>query len=184
MVEGAKYTKELPRCIGLNGLIAAAALTRGGNQALEPHVGDDIAVVFPVVRGIERHRAGPGELHPEQVDRRGIVWTTGNGNGTIGRLDPARLRELQDFSIRPALQSVAEDASDDGLAVGHKVEKDDGLYLASSRQAFIWPYDEAALLKQYCVTCHSNRAKAGGLSLALFAVLWAVLPITSRRRFA
>ncbi len=27
--------------------------------------------------------------HGVLVDRQGIVWTTGNGNGTIGRLDPA-----------------------------------------------------------------------------------------------
>ncbi|BBC71168.1 conserved hypothetical protein [Altererythrobacter sp. B11] len=31
--------------------------------------------------------------------------------------------------------------------IGHRVEKEDGLYLVSSRQAFIWPYDERALLK-------------------------------------
>jgi mono/diheme cytochrome c family protein len=30
------------------------------------------------------------------------------------------------------------------------------------------PADHNALLKQYCVTCHSDRAKAGGLSLASF----------------
>ena len=30
--------------------------------------------------------------------------------------------------------------------IGQKVEKDDGLYLVSSRQAFIWPYNERALL--------------------------------------
>jgi hypothetical protein len=29
---------------------------------------------------------------------------------------------------------------------GQKVEKDDGLYLVSSRQAFIWPYNDRALL--------------------------------------
>lgn len=31
--------------------------------------------------------------------------------------------------------------------IGITVEKEDGLYLVSSRQAFIWPYDENALLK-------------------------------------
>ena len=31
--------------------------------------------------------------------------------------------------------------------LGHKVAKDEGLYLVHSRQAFIWPYDEDALLK-------------------------------------
>ncbi|MWV28716.1 hypothetical protein [Aurantiacibacter rhizosphaerae] len=31
--------------------------------------------------------------------------------------------------------------------LGQQVEKDDGLYIAHSRQAFIWPYDENALLK-------------------------------------
>jgi hypothetical protein len=30
--------------------------------------------------------------------------------------------------------------------IGQKVEKDDALYLVSSRQAFIWPYDDRALL--------------------------------------
>jgi hypothetical protein len=30
--------------------------------------------------------------------------------------------------------------------LGHDVEKDDGLYLVHSRQAFIWPYNENALL--------------------------------------
>ena len=30
--------------------------------------------------------------------------------------------------------------------IGQKVEKDDGLYLVSSRQAFIWPYNDKALL--------------------------------------
>jgi virginiamycin B lyase len=40
----------------------------------------------------------PPKHHPHGllVDRDGIVWTTGNGNGTIGRLDPAtgKMREL------------------------------------------------------------------------------------------
>lgn len=31
--------------------------------------------------------------------------------------------------------------------LGQKVDKDDGLYIVHSRQAFIWPYDEHALLK-------------------------------------
>src|SRR5262245_53967697 len=30
--------------------------------------------------------------------------------------------------------------------------------------------DQNAVLKQYCVTCHSDRAKAGGLTLASFDV--------------
>jgi hypothetical protein len=31
--------------------------------------------------------------------------------------------------------------------LGHTIANDDGLYLVSSKQAFIWPYDENALLK-------------------------------------
>jgi hypothetical protein len=31
--------------------------------------------------------------------------------------------------------------------LGHRAEKDDGLYLVHSRQAFIWPYDDTARLK-------------------------------------
>jgi virginiamycin B lyase len=30
--------------------------------------------------------------HGLLVDKQGMVWTTGNGNGTIGRLDPASKR--------------------------------------------------------------------------------------------
>lgn len=33
------------------------------------------------------------------------------------------------------------------MKLGHKVDSEDGLYLVDSRQAFIWPYDENALLK-------------------------------------
>ena len=33
------------------------------------------------------------------------------------------------------------------MKLGHKVEKEDGLYLVDSLQAFIWPNDENALLK-------------------------------------
>ncbi|RKF21196.1 hypothetical protein D6851_09815 [Altericroceibacterium spongiae] len=31
--------------------------------------------------------------------------------------------------------------------LGHRAEKDDGLYLVSSKQAFVWPYDDQARLK-------------------------------------
>ena len=39
----------------------------------------------------------PSGHHPHGllVDRQGIVWTTGNGNGTIGKLDPASGRMIE-----------------------------------------------------------------------------------------
>jgi len=48
----------------------------------------------PVLQGVGPATRAPS--HGLLVDRKGIVWTTGNGNGTLGRLDPASgaMREL------------------------------------------------------------------------------------------
>lgn len=77
--------------------------------ARDPAVAPDGAIFIAVMTGNKVARFDPASQafkewdlprghHPHGllVDRKGIVWTTGNGNGSIGRLDPAtgKLREL------------------------------------------------------------------------------------------
>ncbi|MDO9387422.1 MAG: hypothetical protein Q7T65_12050 [Thiobacillus sp.] len=77
--------------------------------ARDPAVAPDGAIFIAVMVGNKVARFDPAsqsfkewELPPKHhphgllVDRKGIVWTTGNGNGTIGRLDPAtgKMREF------------------------------------------------------------------------------------------
>ncbi len=70
--------------------------------ARDPAIGPDGSVFVAVMNGNKVARFDPRsesfvewDLPPGHrphgllVDRKGIVWTTGNGNGTIGRLDPA-----------------------------------------------------------------------------------------------
>jgi len=70
--------------------------------ARDPAVAPDGAIFIAVMGGNKVARFDPASQtfkewdlprghHPHGllVDRTGIVWTTGNGNGTIGRLDPA-----------------------------------------------------------------------------------------------
>jgi virginiamycin B lyase len=59
--------------------------------------GNKVARFDPASQGFREWDLPPGH-HPHGllVDRRGIVWTTGNGNGTIGRLDPAS-GEIREF---------------------------------------------------------------------------------------
>lgn len=70
--------------------------------ARDPAIGPDGSVYIAVMSGNKVARFDPKsqsfrewDLPPAHrphgllVDRQGMVWTTGNGNGTIGRLDPA-----------------------------------------------------------------------------------------------
>ena len=73
--------------------------------ARDPAVAPDGSIFIAVMTGNKVARFDPKSQtftewnmprghHPHGllVDRRGTVWTTGNGNGTIGRLDPTRAR--------------------------------------------------------------------------------------------
>jgi len=52
--------------------------------------GNKVARFDPKTATFQEWDMPPGHRpHGLLVDRQGIVWTTGNGNGTIGRLDPA-----------------------------------------------------------------------------------------------
>ncbi|MDB5808772.1 MAG: lyase [Betaproteobacteria bacterium] len=52
--------------------------------------GNKIARFDPKTQAFQEWELAPGH-HPHGllVDKQGVVWTTGNGNGTLGRLDPA-----------------------------------------------------------------------------------------------
>ncbi|MGH9174872.1 MAG: DUF1587 domain-containing protein, partial [Vicinamibacterales bacterium] len=56
--------------------------------------------------------------------------------------------------------------SSTGLAQGRAATAPQAPPLVASHRAT--PQSQTALVKQYCVTCHSERGKAGGLSLATF----------------
>jgi virginiamycin B lyase len=95
--------------------------------ARDPAVAPDGSIFIAVMRGNKVARFDPAsntfrewnlppDHHPHGllVDRRGIVWTTGNGNGTIGRLDPANgdIREYRTSSDGGGPHTIV--ISDDG----------------------------------------------------------------------
>jgi virginiamycin B lyase len=95
--------------------------------ARDPAVAPDGSIFIAVMRGNKVARFDPAnnsfrewnlppDHHPHGllVDRRGIVWTTGNGNGTIGRLDPVSgdIREYKTQSDGGGPHTIV--ISDDG----------------------------------------------------------------------
>jgi len=61
-----------------------------GSIYISVMMGDKVARFDPKTQAFKEWELPPGH-HPHGllVDRQGIVWTTGNGDGAIGRLDPA-----------------------------------------------------------------------------------------------
>ena len=58
--------------------------------------GNKVARFDPKTQSFKEWDLPPGhQPHGLLVDRQGMVWTTGNGNGTIGRLDPASGRTTE-----------------------------------------------------------------------------------------
>ena len=66
------------------------AVAPDGNIYIAVMSGNKVARFDPKAQSFKEWDLPPGH-HPHGllVDRQGMVWTTGNGNGTIGRLDPA-----------------------------------------------------------------------------------------------
>ena len=98
--------------------------------ARDPAVAPDGSIFIAVMRGNKVARFDPASTsfrewdlppghHPHGllVDRRGIVWTTGNGNGTIGRFDPAsgEIREYRTASDGSGPHTMV--ISDDGATL-------------------------------------------------------------------
>jgi len=80
--------------------------------------GNKVARFDPATQTFKEWDLPPGH-HPHGVlvDRKGIAWTTGNGNGTIGRLDPAtgHIREYRVPSGGGGPHTMA--LSDDGATL-------------------------------------------------------------------
>ena len=66
------------------------AIAPDGSIYIAVMSGNKVARFDPKAQSFKEWDLPPGH-HPHGllVDRQGMVWTTGNGNGTIGRLDPA-----------------------------------------------------------------------------------------------
>ena len=61
-----------------------------GNTYISVMSGNKVARFDPKAKTFREWDLPSGHRpHGVLVDKQGIVWTTGNGNGTIGRLDPA-----------------------------------------------------------------------------------------------
>src|SRR5574338_522806 len=73
-----------------------------------------VAHFDPTTQTFKEWDLPPGH-HPHGVlvDRKGMVWTTGNGNGTIGRLDPAT-GEMQEYRTPSASGEIVEYPSSGG----------------------------------------------------------------------
>lgn len=66
------------------------AIAPDGSIYIAVMTGNKVAHFDPKTERFREWDLPPGHRpHGLLVDRNGIVWTTGNGNGTIGRLDPA-----------------------------------------------------------------------------------------------
>lgn len=66
------------------------AVAPDGSIYIAVMTGNKVARFDPQSRTFREWDLAPGHRpHGLLVDRQGRVWTTGNGNGTIGRLDPA-----------------------------------------------------------------------------------------------
>lgn len=98
--------------------------------ARDPAVAPDGSIYIAVMAGNKVARFDPAsqtfkewDLPPKHhphgllVDRQGIVWTTGNGNGTIGRLDPktGAMREFATSSDGSGPHTLV--ISDDGRTI-------------------------------------------------------------------
>jgi virginiamycin B lyase len=73
------------------------AVAPDGSIYIAVMTGNKIARFDPKTKAFREWDMPPGHRpHGLLVDRNGVVWTTGNGNGTIGRLDPAS-GKIQEF---------------------------------------------------------------------------------------
>jgi virginiamycin B lyase len=86
--------------------------------------GNKIARFDPRAQAFKEWDLPPGHRpHGVLVDRKGIVWTTGNGNGTIGRLDPAtgRITEFKTPSGGGGPHTLV--ISDDGSTIWFTLQR-------------------------------------------------------------
>ena len=93
------------------------ALAPDGSIFIAVMAGNKVARFDPASQSFKEWDLPP-KHHPHGllVDRKGIVWTT--GNGTIGRLDPATgaMRESDDGSVSVSATSTSRNAGSDRCA--------------------------------------------------------------------
>ena len=85
--------------------------------------------------------------NPFQVKGRKGVFDFYAGIGDIVLWNSGDMIAVADWGIADEMWFHQMSTGAELAKLGHKVEKEDGLYLVDSLQAFIWPYDENALLK-------------------------------------
>jgi hypothetical protein len=84
---------------------------------------------------------------PFQVSGRQGVFDFYSSIGEIVLWNSGDMVAVADWGIADEMWFHQMSTGTELRKLGHKVDKDDGLYLVHSLQAFIWPYDENALLK-------------------------------------
>ena len=84
---------------------------------------------------------------PFQVKGRQAVYDFYSGIGDIVLWNSGDKVAVADWGIADEMWFHQMSTGEELAKIGVQAEKTDGLYLVSSRQAFIWPYDENALLK-------------------------------------
>jgi virginiamycin B lyase len=170
--------------------------------ARDPALAPDGSIFIAVMQGNKVARFDPADEtfqewplpprhHPHGVlvDRRGIAWTTGNGNGTIGRLDPATgvVREFRTPSGGGGPHTLV--ISDDGATIwftmqgGNRIGR---LDTASGRIAEYptsgGPYGLALDRQGRVWFCRMGDDRLGMLDPATGAMAELVLPAGSRPR--
>ena len=103
-------------------------------------------------RGVDQHEKGPvgGSGHCSMRCRSRRPRHAGSSRGRVGSVERSGARANRPgAAARPPAPKPA---------TSHPVAAPTGMTAA----------EQTALIRQYCATCHSERAKAGGLSLAGF----------------
>jgi virginiamycin B lyase len=170
--------------------------------ARDPAVAPDGSIFIAVMTGNKIARFDPGSQgfkewnlprghHPHGllVDRQGIVWTTGNGKGTIGRLDPASgtMRELPAPTRDGGPHTLV--ISDDGATIWFTLQSGDRIGRLDTASGRITEYPTAG--GPYGITldrqgrvwfCRMGDDRLGILDPATGKLAELVLPEGSRPR--
>ena len=97
-----------------------------GNIYITVMSGNKIARFDTKTQAFKEWEMPPGHRpHGLLVDKQGTVWTTGNGNGTIGRLDPAtgKVTEFKTSSTRTGPHTIV--ISNDGATLWFTMQSAD-----------------------------------------------------------
>lgn len=152
--------------------------------------GNKVARFDPVAQTFKEWSLPPRH-HPHGVlvDRKGIVWTTGNGNGSIGRLDPRSgdIREYRGPSVGGGPHTLV--ISDDGATIWFTMQGGNRIGRLDTATGRIVEYPTAggpygiSLDKQGRVWfCRMGDDRLGMLDPDTGAVSELVLPAGSRPR--